>query len=344
MRPNILSGLAYGAALAASVWSMTARAEEQAPAAIGDYHMHIQGPAITAELRRMKAANPEMFAIFSEDMMAVRTGADALAMLDKAGVRQGTLLSVAYMFASPLMRPPPAGIAAETRAENAFNVAAAQASHGRLQAFISVNPLASNAMEELTYWRDRPGVSGLKLHMANSGLDQRSPADLEKLAAVFSFAGRNRLPIAIHLRNAKDYTAEDARVFIDKVLPGIGDVPVQIAHGMGWHGPDQAMVDTLSVFADAIERKAPGTGNLVIELALAVLDDKTDPALAASYVAVMRRIGMNRFILGSDWPAIYTPEKYYALLPTQLPLTPEEWAVVFRNEAPYFRHPRTVRK
>jgi hypothetical protein len=180
--------------------------------------------------------------------------------------------------------------------------------------------------------------------MANSGFNPRSAADVEKVAAVFAFAGKNRLPIAIHLRNAKDYTADDTRIFIDQVLPAMGNVPAQIAHGASWGDLDQPTVDALSAFADAIERKAPGTRNLAIELALLVINDKTDPALAASYATVMRRIGMDRFILGSDWPAIYTPAEYYALLRTRIPLTAKEWAVIFRNEAPYFRHPRKTGK
>ncbi|MBY8825261.1 amidohydrolase family protein [Sphingomonas colocasiae] len=342
-KSTLRSSLAVGAALFAAAWSMTARAEDKpaaAPVAIGDYHMHIQGPAVTADLRRMKAAKPEIFAGMSDDMMNERSGADALAVLDKAGVRQGTLLSVAYMFASPLMQPAPADMAALTRTENAYNVAAGLASNGRLQAFISVNPLAANAMDELNYWRDRPGVSGLKLHLANSGFNPRADADIEKLAAVFAFAGRNALPIAIHVRNAKDYTADDARAFIDRVLPGMGDVPVQIAHGGSWGELDRITIDALALYGDAIAKQAKGTRNLRIELALLVVNDKTDPVLAGDYVKEMRRIGMDRFILGSDWPAIYTPDQYYALLRTQLPLTPEEWAVIFGNEAPYFTHPR----
>lgn len=334
------SSLICGVALFAALWSAGAPAETGASAAIGDYHMHIQGPTATAEINRMKATKPELFAEISDDLMHQRSGEDALALLDKAGIRQGTLLSVAYVFASPFLQPPPADIAGLTRAENAFNVAAGLASRGRLQAFISVNPLAPNAMDELDYWRDRPGVSGLKLHMANSQFSPRSPADIEKLAAVFAFAGRNALPIAIHVRNAKDYTTDDARAFIDKVLPGIGDVPVQIAHGGSWGGLDQATVDTLSLYADAIGKRAKGTKTLRIELALLVVNDKTDPALAASYVKVMRRIGMDRFVLGSDWPGLYTPDAYYALLRKQLPLEPAEWRTIFGSEAPYFKHPR----
>jgi len=326
--------------LALACAAAPATAQDTPLEAIGDYHMHIQGPGASAEFRRLKAANPKIFEMMSDDMMHDRTGADALKTLDSSGVRQGTLLSVAYTFASPLMVPPPADIAGLTRAENAYNVEAGLASGGRLKAFISVNPIWPGAMAELAYWRDRPGVDGLKLHMANSHFDPRSSADVEKLAGVFDFARKAALPIAIHVRNAKDYTTDDARTFIDKVLSKAGDLPVQIAHGGSWGGLDQATVDTLSLYADAIERKAPGTKNLVIELALVVVDKKTDPALAASFAKVMRRIGMDRFILGSDWPAIYGPAEYYALLRTQIPLEQDEWRTIFANEAPYFRHPR----
>lgn len=340
MKKQSRSSLTCLLAFTAIGWSVTASAQDEAPQAIGDYHMHIQGPAVSVEIRRMKSAKPEMFAEMSDQILDERTGEDAIRILDRAGIRQGTLLSEAYMFASPMMKPAPADIVELTRTENRFNVDAGLASKGRLQAFISVNPIAPNAMDELNYWRDRPGVDGLKLHLANSGFDTRSPGDIEKLAAVFDFSRRNALPIAIHVRNVKDYTADDARAFIEKVLPQAGDLPVQIAHGGSWGGLDQATVDTLSLYADAIEKKAKGTKNLVIELALVVIDTKTDPALAASYARVMRRIGMDRFILGSDWPAIYTPDAYYTLLRSQLPLKPDEWRVIFGNEAPYFKHPR----
>jgi predicted TIM-barrel fold metal-dependent hydrolase len=340
------SGAAGLFALACAAWSISAQAQDVAPApvetiqAIGDYHMHIQGPGISAELQRLKAADPKIFEMMSDDMMHDRGGADAVRILDLAGIRQGTLLSVAYMFASPLLKPAPTDIAGLTRAENAFNVDARLSSDGRLKAFVSVNPIAPGAIEELTYWRNRPGVDGLKLHLANSGFNPRLPGDVEKLAGVFDFARSAALPIAIHVRHAKDYSAEDARVFIDKVLSKAGDLSVQIAHGGSWGSLDQATIDTLSLYADAIERKAPGTKNLVIELALVVIDKKTDPALAAAFAKAMRRIGLDRFILGSDWPAIYTPGDYYALLRTQIPLEPEEWRTIFANEAPYFRHPR----
>jgi hypothetical protein len=332
-------------ALLLCAWPITSRAQEVGDApgiAVGDYHMHIQGPAATSQIRRMKAAHPELFAGISEEIGGERDGAAAVRALDEGGVKEGTLLSEAYVIASPHNAPLPPDLAQLTRRENTFNVRAALASGGRLKAFVSVNPLAPNAIAELRYWRHRPGVGGVKLHLGNSGYDPRSATDVARLASVFCLANRYDLPVAVHVRNAKDFTLADVQTFIDKVLPSIGEDTIQIAHAGGWGGLDQVTLDGLALYADAIERHAPGTEHLFFDLAAVVLDEKTDPKLAAGLVAVMRRIGLERFVLGSDWPALSKPADYYRLLRSQLPLEAREWNILAANEAPYFRQGQTA--
>jgi predicted TIM-barrel fold metal-dependent hydrolase len=51
----------------------------------------------------------------------------------------------------------------------------------------------------------------------------------------------------------------------------------------------------------------------------------------------MREIGLDRFLMGSDWPARATPGDYNKLLEAQLPLTRDEWIVVLGNRATVFR-------
>jgi predicted TIM-barrel fold metal-dependent hydrolase len=305
-------------------------AQEMRPP-LADNHMHIQTPALSALLAARAKADPNMFAMVGADMLSPRTGADALKQLDDAGIREGSLLSEAYMWSSRRLKAPPELVYARTREEDAFNAAAAVQSGGRLHAFMGINPLWSGAEAEMRYWAGRPGVTGLKMHLANSGFDPKSPKDLARLAAVFDHAHALHLPVIIHVRNGKAYSKADAEAFITKVLPHIADTPIQIAHGGGWGGMDQETVDALSAYADAIARGAPGTSKLQIDLALVVIDDKTDPALAKRFAGLMRRIGLNRFLFASDWPGLYTPKRYEQLLLSQVPLTPAEWNEVFAN-------------
>jgi len=307
----------------------------RAPAA--DHHLHIQGPEVTVQINKAAAAAPERFDRLNKDLLKTRTLADVLKTLDEAGIRQGVLLSEAYMFASRFSTLPPAEAARLTRIENADTVAAAQASGGRLLAFIGINPLSDFAMDELRYWAGRPGVTGLKVQLGNAGFDPRSADQVAKLGRVFAFAHDHRLAIVAHVRSEADYSRADVDTFIDRVLPYAGDTPVQIAHGGGSGRLDAAAITAISRYADAIRQKKPGTKNLVFDVALIVVDENTDPALTSAYATKMREIGMKRFVFGSDWPTLYSPSRYGEILQSKLPLTDREWARLLANRAPYFR-------
>lgn len=305
--------------------------------AAADHHLHIQGPALTEELNRLARRIPKAFEGIDPGILKQRDGNDALKVMDAAGIRKGVLLSEAYMFASPMARPDNPDVVKLTREENAFVVDEAAKSKGRLTAFIGVNPLAENAIPEIKYWARKGGARGIKLHLANSGFDFSSPDNVKKLADLFSAAGASNMAIVIHLRNSPKFSASDAQTFVNEVLPKAGSVPVQIAHGAGWGGLDEATIVSLGVFADAIAKDAPGTRNVFFDLALIVLDKNTDAALAERFAQLMRRIGLNRFVFASDWPGRYTPGDYKALLVSQLPLKPDEWQIVLKNEAPYLK-------
>jgi len=325
---------AFGCALALWLALTAGSARAQAldgPAPVVDAHMHIQTPALSAELAALARKTPERFKEMDPGMLSPRTGEDALRQLDAANIPSGDLLSEAYMWTSPSLALSAPLAAAKTRSEDAYNVEAAQRSHGRLKAYIGINPLWSGALEEMRFWAGKPGVGGIKIHLANSRFNPHAKADVARLVAVFKTAHALNLPVAIHVRSDKIYPAADAGVFIDQVLPAIGDTPIQIAHSGGWGGLDQETIDALKLYADAIGRHAPGTQRLQLDLALVVVNEQTDPALAHEFAELMRKIGLSRFVFGSDWPALYTPARYKALLVSQIPLTPQEWRTVLAS-------------
>lgn len=319
------------------------------PAPVVDHHIHIQSALISDWLREIKAKTPAVFDGISDDIFAERSGEDAVRELDRAGIRQGVLLSAGYMFGFSEAPLEPVEMARRMRAENRFNVDAALASHGRLVAFVGINPFAPNAMDELDYWSRQRGVSGVKLHLGNSGFDAGDAEQVTKLATFFTAASKARMPLVVHLRGAAPFTIANVRTFIDKVLSQAGDLPVQIAHGGGYGGIDQPTLDALAAYGDAITRKAAGTANLVFDIAAVVqLDDAATPQRddadkrtpverATAYVALMRQIGMERFVLASDWPGLRPPTEYFIEEKAKLPVTEPEWAQLCENRAPYLR-------
>lgn len=320
------------------------------PAPLADHHMHIQSKLITDQLRAMQAAEPDIFDGISGDLFVERSGEDALRELDRAGIDKGVLLSTGYMFGFSAVPMEPAVRAERMRAENRYNVDAALASKGRLFAFVGINPFAANALDELEYWAGQPGASGIKLHLGNSGFDAADAEQVETLGRFVAAASKARLPLVIHLRGAAPFSAARVNIFIDKVLSQAGDLPVQIAHGGGYAGIDQPTLDALTAYGDAIARKAPGTANLVLDISAVMQFDpaklpdaktstekRTYDELRTIYVAGMRKIGLDRFVLASDWPALGSPAEYFANEQAALPVTPAEWAVLCKNLAPYLR-------
>ncbi|MES2056551.1 MAG: amidohydrolase family protein [Pseudomonadota bacterium] len=330
-----------GAALFAVGSPADARKSGSEPVApLVDHHIHIQSAAVSDLMRKAMKKTPESFQGMSEDLFKVRTGEDAVHELDRAGIKQGVLLSTGYMFASPILPIDPAESARRMHEENQYNVDAALASHGRLIAFVGINPFAANAAEELAYWSRQPGAAGVKLHFGNSRFNFASTEQMEKLAAFFRAARAAKMPLIVHSRTDDGFTPQNIHRFIDTVLSQAGDLPIQLAHGGGYGGVDAATLESLAAYGDAIARKAPGTRNLVFDLSAVVQYQLVENAeerakYTRRYVALMRKIGFNRFVLGSDWPGLHPPAEYFAIERVQLPVNAREWQQLCRNRAPY---------
>lgn len=339
----------FGVALITLATPLCASAFEgaAAPAApLVDHHIHLGSDELKQKMEEMLKADPTAFEHLSEDIFKKKTPADVIRNLDEAGVKRAVLLSTAYWFMLPGQAATPAEAARKMRAENRFNVEAALASHGRIIAFVSVNPFAPNAKEEIRYWKDKPGVSGLKLHLGAAGFSASSPEQVAQLAGIFSLARKANLPIVAHLRGGGSFTKADVNIFIDKVLSKAGNLPVQIAHGGGYAGADPATIVSLEAFGAAINRNAPGTRHLIFDISGVVLPDETAAALGSSdaqlaqFVADMRQIGLDRFVIGSDWPALGPIAPYFELMRRKLQLSDAEWKALCNNVAPYLKNHR----
>jgi predicted TIM-barrel fold metal-dependent hydrolase len=308
------------------------------PAPVVDHHLHLGSPALSDYVDQLNKLDPSIFEHLSEEVFSRPTPSDILRNLDQAGVKRGVLLSSGYLFGT---LPDQAEASRKMREENRFNVETALSSNGRLIAFIAINPLAAGAMDELAYWKGKAGVSGIKLHLGAAGFRASEPQQVAILAAFFAAAREAKLPLVIHIRGGGPYSAAEVQTFIDKILSQAGDLPVQIAHGGGYAGADPATIDALTNFGKAIARRAPGTKNLMFDISGIVLPDDTAKALGSSdaqvarFVALMRKIGLRRFVIGSDWPALGAIGPYYALMRQKLPVTDAEWARLCRNEASY---------
>jgi predicted TIM-barrel fold metal-dependent hydrolase len=148
-----------------------------------------------------------------------------------------------------------------------------------------------------------------------------------------------RMALVVHMRtsidNRREYGAEQARVFLNHILPAAPDVPVQIAHLAGAGGYEAATDSALSVFADALVRGDQRLKNVWFDAAVVVRPGML-PAQLQQIAARIRQIGVERVLYGSDAaasPLTYPRAGWSAF--QRLPLTAAEFRVIASNVTPY---------
>jgi predicted TIM-barrel fold metal-dependent hydrolase len=332
-------------ALTGALWAGAAGAQALAGSdrPIADHHIHIFSPRAADALKAIcvsKAKGPNPCP--AEISMDSSTAEDVIAALDQAGIQKGTLLSAGYFFGSPVLGRIGYDVTGGTHEENAFIVAQAASRCDRLTPFVSVNPLLPDAVKEVAYWGRHGGAAGLKLHLGNSAFDFRSPDQVKKLAAVFATAGRYHMAIVIHMQTQIDtYGAGDVRIFLRDVYPKARGATIQIAHAASGGGANKQELEALGVFAEAMAKDPKGMKNVYFDLAM-VPDLFANagkipaaPADVAALRVLMRQIGLNRFLLASDYTRGLNLSAYFANQKAALGLSDDEWRTLAANPAPY---------
>lgn len=313
----------------ASIPAANARADATAPSYSwrADHHMHLS----SSDLCRLIVEEPDGGCLASNHPPAV-LAADAVKALDAAHVSKGVVLSCAYLYGLPSLHLSSSEVAKKIRTENEFTATQVAGFPTRLVALMSVDPLLESAVEEVDYWAGRSQFVGVKLHFAASAVNVRSATDRAKVSRVLAEAAKKNLPLVIHLGGG-NFNGSDAELFITEVLPSAGDSVVQIAHaGGGLPRKDGNNLAVLRTFADHIAKNDPRTKHVLFDLSFVPgPDDGT--ADATAYAVQIRRIGISRFLFGSDFNVQMPVDAIRGL--KKLGLTPEELQRLSQNCAPW---------
>ena len=293
---------------------------------VADHHQHLFSPAIVAVLKTEGRDYPTF------------TAQALVALLDDAGIRRAAVLSIGYMYGSPSRAL--TDELAKVRAENDWTAAQVGQYSDRLVGFCGVNPLKDYAVDEVTRCATMTNIIGLKLHLGNSDVQLENPGHLEKVQGVFRAANDHHMAIAIHMRanidNERPYGDEQARIFLERLLPLAKDIPIQVAHlagtGPGYDDPpaDQAM----AFLAEAVARGDERTRNLWFDVSgIATADMPADQA--QRMVLRIRQVGVKRVLYGSDaaLPGNSPKEAWNNF--QRLPLTPAEFEQIATSLGPY---------
>jgi predicted TIM-barrel fold metal-dependent hydrolase len=318
MRSNRLLSLLPLFAACATGRSVSTRAT---PAPRVDYHQHLVSPAFSPVVK-----------------LPPRDGKALLAELDAAGIERAVVLSVGYSFADERKKlDDPDRL---TGAENDWTSAQVSASGGRLIGFCSANPLRPAALDELERCLTLPGMRGVKLHFGNAGVSLRDSSHAARLVQVFALAERLHAPVLVHMRarGGQNYGAEDARLFLDKLVPAAPSSEIVVAH-LGGSGPGYgSQADSvMAVFAAAAERNDPRMRNLWFHVAADVTAEMTT-AEAALVATRIRQVGVQRVLYGSDLsPPGGSIRAGWEIFRDRVPLTAAEMRTIAENVTRFAR-------
>lgn len=318
-------------ALCAVFTLLSAVAAHSQPPPLADHHQHLFSPGIAALISPLPPG----------DAIKPITAADLVALLDDAGIKRAVVLSVAYMYGSPARTVE--NEYEKVKTENDWTGEQVARFPDRLRGFCSFNPLKDYALEELERCAKDPRLrSGLKLHFGNSVVDYRNAQHVEQLRRIFRAANEHRMAIVVHMRASISrklpYGRDEARVFLNEIVPAAPDVPIQIAHLAGAGGYADPLVDkALAVFVEAVGNGDARAKHLYFDVTTVVLPDV--PAEEAQRIATrIRQLGVQRILYGSDatTPPNLPPREGWAAF-RKLPLTDAEFQTIAGNVPPYMR-------
>jgi len=315
---------------------------------IADHHTHLRGPEATQQFMDIKIKFG--LEIYSRDSVAC-TAKMLINDLDNAGISKASVLSVAYMFGMPEF-----DIENEyemVKEENNWVSSQIDLYPDRLFGFVGINPLKDYAVDEIKRAKEETSLIGVKLHLTNSNLDFTNTEHVNKLRKVFETANNLDMPIIIHMRGrGPDYGAEQARIFLDEVLPAANDVIVQIAHVAGWGGYDPGTDAALNEFVKDHDSGKLGE-NIIFDFCFVVpacgklwesgennfeeiSSEEWQKIAETRLMEKIHKIGLDRFFFGTDWME-RTQTEYLNNIKCQKLMNPNEWNILMSNLAPYMK-------
>ena len=268
-----------------------------------DTHFHVISPANWQEskLAALKVIDAPI------------DGETAKSLLDEAGFAKAVVISSAYLI-------PDASVA---RTENDYLASLVSANPDRFYGMCSVSVHHAGALDEVERCIKDLGLSGLKLHLFADNVNLNV---LENVALIDSFFKKvaemkKGLPVLI------DFNWMDAAQIVAMMQTAMAnpDTTIIMAHGLGHHYGELINV---KILRNALRMNLD---NLYIDLSATLTNYPPGSPRFDDYIWHLRLMGVDKILLGSDYPA-YTPKNTIDAF-LKMGWTPEEQQMILSGNA-----------
>ncbi len=295
-----------------------------------DHHVHLMSP------RLMK--------LFTDVGIPFSRPFDDYSVLDSLVKRDGTshvhLASMAYLYGHPEFGRVEDEYAA-VRAENNFIIAARDSAPRQyaVTSYCGVNPLRDYAQQEVERCVRDLRADGIKLHFNANQVYLTEPEHLQKVKAIFALFARHRLPVLLHFDNSHPkFGADDVDLLVNDVLAGTDSLHLQIAHFGTSGGFSEKTAVVINRFIALFEAgEVLRRHSVVFDLSGVALDKDSDgvpqldDARFAELAALIRRLGTQRIVFGTDYP-LYSAPEYLTILRMRAGLSDAEVDDILRKK------------
>jgi predicted TIM-barrel fold metal-dependent hydrolase len=316
-------------------------AEPGEQAVLFDHHVHLLGPDLLRDWKALGVPFSRRDEIYlSAASLLGAGGAEAPAL---GGV---ALVSMAHMYGRSGFRAETGLPLEEERAraarENDHVAREAARTPGRAVAFCSVAALRPYAEAELDRCHAEHHAAGVKLHLAASDADLTDAAHLAVIGRLLARAEERGQTVLLHVDpQRRGLVAGDIAHFARTVLEPRRELRLIVAHlgGSGGYGPWTRQV--FSTLVDWLEeRRAAGDPRprIFFDTSAVILEAESEgvpPTTPEEGVALgrdLRRAGLDRIVLGSDYP-VFDPRRTLALLGERAGLSAAEIVAIAANRA-----------
>jgi predicted TIM-barrel fold metal-dependent hydrolase len=310
-------------------------------AALFDHHVHLLGPDLLRDWKALGAPFSRRDEVYLS--AAGLLGAEGA---QPAAVEGVALVSMAHMYGRSAFRAEMNLSLEKERArvvrENDHVAREAARAPGRALAFCSVAALRPYAEAELDRCHLELKAAGVKLHLAASDVDLTDATHLAAISRILARAEERGQAVLLHVDpQRRGLVAADIARFARTVLEPRSGLTLIVAHlgGSGGYGPwTRQVFTTLVDWLD--ERRATGDPRprVFFDTSAVVLEEEsegvppTTPEEATALGRDLRRAGLGRIVLGSDYP-VFDPRRTLALLAERAGLTREEIATIAASRA-----------
>lgn len=309
--------------------------------ALVDHHVHLIGPDLLRDWKSLGVPFSRADEVYLSAAGLLGPGAEGPPAADAVA-----LISMAHMYGRSGFRAEMDLPVEEERVrvarENDHVAREAARTPGKAVAFCSVAILRPYAEAELDRCHAELGARGVKIHLAASDVDLTDAAHLETLGRILARAEERGQTVLLHVDpQRRGLVAGDVAGFARTVLEPRRDLTLVVAHlgGSGGYGPWTRQVFTTLV-AWLEERRAAGDprSRVYFDTSAVILEQEsegvppTTAEEAAALGADLRRAGLGRIVLGSDYP-VFDPRRTLELLGERAGLTEDELATIAANRA-----------